>query len=293
MVKQSIENRMMVQYLSKKGYSPTAIARQLGTNTQFVYRWKNRKDVGRQLGSGRPPKLDKKRIAKIEKRLTSKDRPSQRMVAQELGISQPTICRGIKKAGLRPYRQYHKPALNETQRMKRVSFAKKHKRDNWDHVLFVDEKTFELQHHPNRKNDVFYALTQAEVPPVPTLKHPAKVHVAAGVAFGGRTNLHFFEVNMTSNIYLDILRETLLPGAFSIFGNHPFKLLQDSDPKHTSKAVYKFLDDQQIDYYHKNSWPANSPDINIIENVWAMLADAINKNPPSTLRQLKKKLKDE
>ena len=105
MVKQSIENRMMVQYLSKKGYSPTAIARQLGTNTQFVYRWKNRKDVGRQLGSGRPPKLDKKRIAKIEKRLTSKDRPSQRMVAQELGISQPTICRGIKKAGLHPYRQ--------------------------------------------------------------------------------------------------------------------------------------------------------------------------------------------
>ena len=46
MVKQSIENRMMVQYLSKKGYSPTAIARQLGTNTQFVYRWKNWKDVG-------------------------------------------------------------------------------------------------------------------------------------------------------------------------------------------------------------------------------------------------------
>ena len=154
----------------------------------------------------------------------------------------------------------------------------------------MDEKIFELQHHSSRKNDVIYARTQAEVFPVPTFKHPAKVHIAAVVAFGGRTNLHFFEVNMTIDIYLDILRETLLPGAFSIFGNHRFKLLQDSDPKHTSKAVYKFLDDQQINYYHKNSLPAKSNDNNIIENV---LENAINKNPPLTLRQLKKKLKDE
>ena len=70
-MKQSIENRMTMQYLSKKRLFTHSNLSTLETNTQFVYRSKNRKDVGRRLGSGRPRKLDKKLIAKIENQLTS------------------------------------------------------------------------------------------------------------------------------------------------------------------------------------------------------------------------------
>ena len=88
-------------------------------------------------------------------------------------------------------------------------------------------------------------------------------------------------------LYREILRTTLIPEAETIFGDRPWKLLQDSDPKHTARKVYRYLEEMKIDFISKRSWPSNSPDLNPIENIWAILAAAINKNPPITMRQLK------
>ena len=88
------------------------------------------------------------------------------------------------------------------------------------------------------------------------------------------------------------MRTTLIPEAETIFGDRPWKLLQDSDPKHTARKVYRYLEEMKIDFILK-SWLNNSPDLNPIENIWAILAAAINKNPPITMRQLKMRLKKE
>jgi transposase len=77
-MKHNIKNRAIVQYLSSEGHGPTRIAKILGVNRDFVYRWKDRLDIGRMTGSGRPPKLDKKTLRAIERKLMSKARPGQR-----------------------------------------------------------------------------------------------------------------------------------------------------------------------------------------------------------------------
>ena len=221
MVKHNLEDRALVQFLAEKNWSVTSISRELNKSRDFVYHWKNRNDIGRKPGSGRPLKLDSKLLSKIEKRLTAKDRPSLRKLASELQISPMTVQRGRRAANLYPYRQQNKPAITKDIRKKRIKFAKDYKNQDWKQVLFVDEKIFILQHQINKKNYVTYTHCRAEVPQIPTVKHPKKINVIAGIGFGGRTELKLFEENMTSELYKEILSSTLLPGAEKVFGDRP------------------------------------------------------------------------
>ena len=64
----------------------------------------------------------------------------------------------------------------------------------------------------------------------------------------------------------------------------PYHFVMDNARQHTSKKTSAFIQDNNISVL--KGFPAQSPDLNIIENVWKMLEDRIRERRPRTLAGL-------
>ena len=62
-----------------------------------------------------------------------------------------------------------------------------------------------------------------------------------------------------------------------------WRLQQDNDPKHTSRIANGFLDNNVPEVM---DWPSNSPDLNPIENLWAIVKRNVELRRPSNLSEL-------
>lgn len=113
-------------------------------------------------------------------------------------------------------------------------------------------------------------------------KHPTKLHIWAGISLRGRTGVCIFEGIMDQLLYIEILDKTLLPFVKDVYPDG-HRLMADNDPKHTSKAAARFLEANNIYWWRT---PAESPDLNPIENLWHELKEYIR-------REIKPKKKQE
>ena len=99
-----------------------------------------------------------------------------------------------------------------------------------------------------------------------------------------RSNLdHDFCGIMTAITYGQILQQSLVPFIRSAYTDG-HRLYQDNDPKHTSRYIQRFFEENGINWWKS---PAESLDINCIENVWAALKYFLrDKYKPKTIGEL-------
>ncbi|CAF0980587.1 unnamed protein product, partial [Brachionus calyciflorus] len=93
-----------------------------------------------------------------------------------------------------------------------------------------------------------------------------------------------FDGRLNSHGYVDILGNNLLPSMDLLRQEKPFIFQQDNAPCHRAKLVKDWFQEQNIEVL---AWPANSPDLNCIENLWSWLDKEIAKLEPRSLDELK------
>ncbi|GFV36285.1 transposable element Tcb2 transposase [Trichonephila clavipes] len=107
-----------------------------------------------------------------------------------------------------------------------------------------------------------------------------------GIMIDGRTPLHVFRSgSVTGQIYRD---EVLDPYVRLFRGAHgrDFLFMDDNARPHRANLVDEFLESEDI---KRIPWPANSPDLNPIDNLWDYLGRAIARihPPPRDVNGLK------
>ena len=90
----------------------------------------------------------------------------------------------------------------------------------------------------------------------------------------GKSQLAVLRGNHNSECYQNTLRDYLLPFAQRCH-RADWIFQQDNASIHTSGSTKKWFEDNELTVM---DWPAKSPDLNLIENVWGYMARRLYEN---------------
>ncbi len=95
--------------------------------------------------------------------------------------------------------------------------------------------------------------------------------------------------NVTAPVYQEILEHFMLPSADQLFKDADFIFQQDLAPAHTAKSTKSWLNDHGVGVL---DWPANSPDLNPIDNLWGIVKRKMRNKRPKNADELKATVKE-
>ena len=273
------EKRISICALLNAGKTPTEISKQLAVSRPTVYSVSRSKMVDRREGSGRKAKLDPDEMQRVAQANPLK---SMRAHAKDLGVSERTIRRTVKKAGGKSLVRVERPlltsAMKQTHLLRCKALLNNLKKARANRIIiFSDEKTWTVDPVRNRQNDRYLSFgdVNESVRTLSTTKHPASVMSLGFVASDGKAPpLVWFPVGyrLTGADYVKALEENLLPWVQANYPDGNVVFQQDGAPAHTSNKAQKWLADN-ISFWAKNLWPPYSPDANPLDyTFWVHVA---------------------
>ena len=108
---------------------------------------------------------------------------------------------------------------------------------------------------------------------------------------GARGSLKIYSGRVNGPAYINIIKDELpmfIENAFDT-GNNNWVYMQDNAPPHTSKYSMKWFKDNNINVL---KWPASSPDLNLIENLWNHFDKELRKLKPTNVGHLQTMIED-
>ncbi|KAI4872931.1 hypothetical protein NFI96_005306 [Prochilodus magdalenae] len=181
-----------------------------------------------------------------------------------------------------------KPLLNKRQRQKCLAWAKD-KKDctaaEWSRVMFTDESKFCIS-FGNQGPRVWRKIGEVQNARClrSSVKFPQSAMVWGAMSSAGVGPQCFLRSKIHTAVYQEDLEHLMLPAADQLYGDADFIFQQDLVPPHSAKATSTWFKDHGIPVLN---WPANSPDLKPIENLWGMLKRKMRYARPNNAEELK------